>query len=166
MTTFDEAECLKTNPFEGDFGSPSDKVLKDKTKRTVAKPGVLGCGYMLSAGHEFENERTGEIEATGLLGYAWNMGVKLTLEQSAQSVDVFRDTYIEVPEYWDEIDQAARRFDLLPAPGNMPEPLGDEEDDESSIGLARARGFGATQLLTQHRGLWDLLEARASARRG
>jgi hypothetical protein len=27
---FDEAECLKTNPFEGDFGSPGDKVLKDK----------------------------------------------------------------------------------------------------------------------------------------
>lgn len=85
------------------------KVLKEKTKRTVAKPGVLGCGYMLSAGHEFENERTGEIEATGLLGYAWNMGVKLTLEQSQQSVDVFRSTYLEVPDYWDEIDQAARR---------------------------------------------------------
>ena len=30
MTTFDEADCLKTNPFEGDFGSPGDKVLKDK----------------------------------------------------------------------------------------------------------------------------------------
>lgn len=29
----------------------------------------------------------------------------------------------------------------------------------------RAMGFGARQLLAQHRGLWDLLEARASARR-
>lgn len=28
----------------------------------------------------------------------------------------------------------------------------------------RAMGFGARQLLAQHRGLWDLLEARASAR--
>lgn len=27
---FNEAECLQTNPFEGDFGSPGDKVLKDK----------------------------------------------------------------------------------------------------------------------------------------
>jgi hypothetical protein len=64
------------------------------------------------------------------------------------------------------LDQAALRFGLSPAPGHMPEALCDEEDDESSIGLARARGFGATQLLIQHRGLWDLLEARASARRG
>ncbi|MFV0921043.1 DUF6975 family protein [Sphingomonas parapaucimobilis] len=64
------------------------------------------------------------------------------------------------------LDHAARRFGLLPAPGQMPEPLCDVEDDEASIGLARARGFGATQLLVQHRGLWDLLEARASARRG
>ncbi|MBB4610130.1 DUF6975 family protein [Sphingomonas yabuuchiae] len=64
------------------------------------------------------------------------------------------------------LDQAARRFGLSLAPGQMPEPLCDVEDDESGIGLARARGFGATQLLVQHRGLWDLLEARASARRG
>ncbi len=85
------------------------KVLKDKTKRTVAKPGVLGCGYMLSAGEEFENATTGEMEASGLLGYAWNMGVKLTKEQSSLSVDVFRNTYTEVPEYWALIDRAAKR---------------------------------------------------------
>lgn len=85
------------------------KVLKDKTKRTIAKPGVLGCGYMLSAGQEYENETTGEMEATGLLGYAWNMGVKLTKEQSELSVEVFRDTFHEVPAYWKEIDRAARR---------------------------------------------------------
>jgi DNA polymerase len=85
------------------------KVLKDKTKRTVAKPGVLGCGYMLSAGVEFENETTGEMEATGLLGYAWNMGVQLTHEQAKLSVDVFRGTFHEVPAYWKEIDRAARR---------------------------------------------------------
>ena len=30
--------------------------------------------------------------------------------------------------------------------------------------LARALAFGAQQLLAQHRGLWDLLESRASAR--
>ncbi len=41
MTTFDEAECLKTNPFEGDFGSPGDKVLKDKIG-TARKGGTCG----------------------------------------------------------------------------------------------------------------------------
>lgn len=64
------------------------------------------------------------------------------------------------------LSQAAMRFGVSAPPSTVPEPLLDCEDDESAIGLARARGFGATQLLGQHRGLWDLLEARASARRG
>lgn len=64
------------------------------------------------------------------------------------------------------LSQAAMRFGVSVPPSTLPEPLLDFEDDESAIGLARARGFGATQLLVQHRGLWDLLEARASARRG
>lgn len=81
----------------------------DKTKRTVAKPGVLGCGYMLSAGEEKENHKTGEMEATGLLGYAWNMGVKLTAEQSSLSVQVWRDTFEKAVEYWWEIEKAAKR---------------------------------------------------------
>ena len=33
-----------------------------------------------------------------------------------------------------------------------------------SSALQRAMGFGAQQVFAQHRGLWDLLEARASAR--
>lgn len=61
--------------------------------------------------------------------------------------------------------QAAMRFGVSVPPSAMPDPLLDFVDDESAIGLPRARGFGASQLLVQHRGLWDLLEARASARR-
>jgi hypothetical protein len=65
------------------------------------------------------------------------------------------------------LDHASARF-ALPAPKSiMPEPiLHDAEEEAQIVGLARARGFGATQLLVQHRGLWDILEARASARRG
>lgn len=86
------------------------KVLDLKADRTTAKPGVLGCGYMLGAGEEFENERTGEIEATGLLGYAWNMGIKsFTKELSSKSVTTWRETYTRAVEYWYEIERAARR---------------------------------------------------------
>jgi hypothetical protein len=28
--TFDESECLQTNPFEGDFGMPGDRNLRDQ----------------------------------------------------------------------------------------------------------------------------------------
>jgi len=83
------------------------KVLKDKTKRTVAKPGVLGCGYMLGEGKQFENHKTGEIEATGLLGYAWNMGVKLTQEESSMSVRVWRDTFKDAVSFWYDLQRAA-----------------------------------------------------------
>jgi DNA polymerase len=80
-----------------------------KGKRTIAKPAVLGCGYMLGPGAEKENAKTGEIEATGLLGYAWNMGVRLTLEQSEASVKIWRETFTGVVDFWRRIDKAARR---------------------------------------------------------
>jgi DNA polymerase len=85
------------------------KVLKDGLKRTTAKPGVLGCGYRLSAGVEFENKSTGEIEATGLLGYAWNMGVKLTKEQAEHSVKTWRETFTAAVEYWYTIEEASKK---------------------------------------------------------
>jgi DNA polymerase len=79
-------------------------------KRTISKPGVLGCGYMLSAGKKKINKKTGEIEADGLLGYAWDMGVKhFTEEQSALSVDTFRREFSEVKDYWYGIERAAKK---------------------------------------------------------
>jgi hypothetical protein len=41
MTTFDERACLQVNPFDGDFGSPGDRVLKDKIG-TARKGGMCG----------------------------------------------------------------------------------------------------------------------------
>lgn len=82
----------------------------NSAKRTIAKPGVLGCGYMLSAGKVFENRKTGEIEATGLLGYAWDMGVKhFTLTDSELSVQTFRREFAEVKDYWYGIERAAKK---------------------------------------------------------
>lgn len=82
----------------------------NKDHRTIAKPGTLGCGYMLSAGEEHENEQTGEIEATGLLGYAWNMGVsQFTIDDSEHSVDTWRGTFSDAVKYWWEIDKAVKR---------------------------------------------------------
>jgi hypothetical protein len=57
--------------------------------------------------------------------------------------------------------RAADRFgvDLPPATVLDTDALLDQ-----TAALERAVGFGAQQLLAQHRGLWSLLEARASAR--
>lgn len=72
------------------------------------------CGYMLGEGHTYEDEATGEILATGLLGYAWNMGIAdFTQEQASRSVQVWRQTYSKVSDYedglWYELDRAVRR---------------------------------------------------------
>lgn len=85
------------------------KVLKDKTKRTIAKPAVLGAGYMLSGGQEKENAKTGEIERTGLWGYADSMGIAMTQQQANDSVIIFRETFTEVVELWWALDAAARK---------------------------------------------------------
>ncbi|AIT13308.1 DNA polymerase [Ruegeria phage DSS3-P1] len=81
----------------------------NKSKRTTAKPGVLGCGYMLGAGEQRENHQTGEIEATGLLGYAWAMYVPLTPEMAKLSVDTFRAKFEDVVKFWYDQDAAVRR---------------------------------------------------------
>lgn len=80
----------------------------DKSMRTTAKPGVLGCGYMLGAGEARENKQTGEIEATGLLGYGWAMGVNLTPEMAKLSVDTFRSKFEKVVKFWYDLDRACK----------------------------------------------------------
>lgn len=86
------------------------KVLKDGTKRTIGKPGTLGCGYGMGPGEIFEDPDTGELEATGLVGYAWNMGVRqFTVEDSKLSVDTFRREFVEVKDYWYDLEREAKR---------------------------------------------------------
>lgn len=66
------------------------------------------------------------------------------------------------------IDAAAQRYGVTLIPPGLPstrQTLG-LIDEAGSPAVERAMMFGAQQLLVQHRGLWDLLEARAEARIG
>lgn len=58
MRSFDESACLDVNPFEGDFGEPSDRVLQDKIV-TTRKPAMCGC----CRGVTEVGERTRSIKA-------------------------------------------------------------------------------------------------------
>ena len=67
------------------------------------------------------------------------------------------------------LDTAALRFGVLPPSLSFPLDV----DTVSMVaalsaapGVERAMAFGAQQVLAQHRGLWDLLDARRSARDG
>lgn len=50
MIPFNEQMCLETNPFEGDFGSPSDKTLKDKIVTTRKSCHCGMCKQAIVAG--------------------------------------------------------------------------------------------------------------------
>lgn len=65
------------------------------------------------------------------------------------------------------LDAAATRLGVTPPPCTL--PLAEEtatvvDTLVRSASLERAMLFGAQQVFAQHRGLWDLLEVRASAR--
>jgi hypothetical protein len=65
------------------------------------------------------------------------------------------------------LDHAAARFGIDAAPLALPsieECTLVIDDYGSQPAVERAMAFGATQVLAQHRGLWQLLDARASAR--
>lgn len=85
------------------------KVLGNDGPRTIFKPAVLGCGYQLGPGEEHVNSKTGEIEASGLLGYARNMRIFLTPQQAKDSVAVFRGTYTDVVDAWYGLERAAKK---------------------------------------------------------
>jgi hypothetical protein len=65
------------------------------------------------------------------------------------------------------LDIAARRLGIDPPDSPLP-PLHETatviDALAARLSVERAMLFGAQQMLAQHRGLWDLLEARASAR--
>ena len=66
------------------------------------------------------------------------------------------------------IDAAARRYGVEPPTLLIPtaeETLRSAIVAAESTAIERALSFGAQQILVQHRGLWDLLEAREIARR-
>jgi len=107
------------------FHKPYSEVTKGE--RQLAKPAVLGCGYMLSGGdwrmdccgrlrsevraleinQEFCKCKTkGDEFKSGLWGYAENMGTALTYEQAHQAVAAYREKYREVVGFWYRVEDA------------------------------------------------------------
>jgi len=57
--------------------------------------------------HPLTGDETGDLVKTGLLGYAENMGVILTLEQAYLAHQTFHRVYPEVPQLWWDLEKAA-----------------------------------------------------------
>lgn len=82
------------------------KIHYDETKphRGKAKPATLGAGYRLGGGHMDEKGKK-----TGLWGYAENMGVDMTQEEAAASVQAFRDLCPEIVQAWYDLEKIVFR---------------------------------------------------------
>lgn len=78
-----------------------------KAQRQVCKPAVLGCGFQLSGGEEKLNDE-GDLVKTGLWGYAANMGIAMTRDQSHEAVKMYRNEYWEVKKFWYAIEDACK----------------------------------------------------------
>lgn len=94
------------------FGGAYEQLLAEYKagngfKRTMCKPPVLGCGYGLGPGKEFEDTKTGEIQGTGLLGYSMNMNVKMTPGETDKAVRIWRKAHKKTVRYWYKAGDAA-----------------------------------------------------------
>jgi DNA polymerase len=82
--TFADGRCCYRELATRVFQVPYDQVTGKM--RTYCKPPVLGGIYMLG----------GE----GMQGYAAGMGIAMTKEESQNIVDILRDQWPELPEFW------------------------------------------------------------------
>ena len=78
-----------------------DKVIQVAAKllRQIAKPGFLGAIYRMGGGKWAVN-KDGDRFRTGLWGYAWGMGAKISQEQAVMIVRMFRESYSEIVAFW------------------------------------------------------------------
>lgn len=89
------------------FGKDYEDITPEE--RDQCKPPVLGCGFRLSGGGDMLSPKTGDWIKTGLYGYADNLGIPMTIEQAAEAVEVYRSTYVEVPQLWYDLEGAAKQ---------------------------------------------------------
>lgn len=92
LAVFEDGRCAYR-----EFATKLYKVAYDEvtgSQRSGAKPAVLGAGYRLGGGGMIDGKKT------GLWGYAENMGVDLTKNESHKAVKVFRSEYKEIVDTW------------------------------------------------------------------
>lgn len=69
LTTQQREDCLAYNPFDGDFGEPGDKVLRDRICR-ARKPAACGeCLQPIASGDE--QRRHDAIYGGEMRAYRW-----------------------------------------------------------------------------------------------
>jgi DNA polymerase len=89
------------------YGVEYDDVTK--AQRQIAKPAVLSCGYG-SGGGEIKVDKNGDEYKSGLWGYAESMGVAMTQDEAQEAVDIYRQSYPEIPRFWYRIEDVVHNL--------------------------------------------------------
>lgn len=120
----------------------------------------------VAAGHAPSTPGQAESE-TAVLGQRHALGMLAQSDRAGCATGAATALLLDWATIRPMLDLAAHRFGITP-----PECVLPIDNEIATViatlgetpGVERAMAFGAQQLLAQHRGLWDLLEARASAR--
>jgi hypothetical protein len=119
-----------------------------------------------AAGHQPSTPGQSESEAA-VLGQHHALEMLARSERAGCATGAAIALVLDWTAIRETLDAAARRFGVTPPPLALPLNV-EIETVVLTLGenpaIERAMAFGAQQLLAQHRGLWCLLEARASAR--
>ena len=86
------------------FHIPYEEITKQQ--RQLAKPAILGACYGLGGGGD-ATDKNGDDVRTGLYGYSANMNVEMTQEFAHECVQVYRQSYPEIPSAWRKLEKAA-----------------------------------------------------------
>ena len=146
---------------------------------------IAARGWLVQAGQAFARERAYLTQVAVALGpipsTAGQSDCETIVSQQRHALDMLAQSdrrgcamgaamalVLDWQAVRDVLDMAAIRVGLEPYPSDLP-------DRAQTFAVARAIGsdgaadraiqFGARQLLSQQRGLWDLLKARAEVRR-
>ena len=77
-----------------------------KQQRQLAKPAILGACYELGGGED-STDKHGDDIRTGLYGYSANITVEMPQEFAHECVQVYRQSYPEIPAAWRKLEKAA-----------------------------------------------------------
>ena len=99
-----------TQLFNKSYAQMRKEYIEELTDdRQNSKPAVLGGGFGLGGGELFINENHDEVRG-GMWGYAKNVcGVDMPKELAHKAVKIFRDSYLEVVQFWTDLEEAFKQ---------------------------------------------------------
>ena len=100
LSAFNAGKCVYRQFASRATGIPEEKIGKKDPERQLGKVAVLGLGYGM--GGTARGGEPSKFQVTAQKQY----GITLTEDQSASIVKLFRETYWEIPQLWEQLGNA------------------------------------------------------------